>query len=233
MKKCPAFGEELFAWFVDTLQNVKGRLPAFLLLQVAELLAGAHFACAAQGGWLGAAPRRVGLAKSDIWLAAPLAMYLRRFLADCESPLQMQPLGLEEPIGCFLEQCVADSLLASRPRAKGRIGLRRLRPETLVVHSGGLREDVERQRRPQGSCEGALADDPGPLYGHDPVPVAVSAGGWQRDRRLVQGGGGRGQDPGDSASASWRAPSVPGEGLLQVGGCGRVLGVDPRSFQGG
>ena len=33
-------GEELFAWFVDTLQNVKGRLPAFLLLQVAELLAG-------------------------------------------------------------------------------------------------------------------------------------------------------------------------------------------------
>ena len=37
--KVPCIGEELFAWFVDTLTNVKGRLPSCLLLQRAELIA--------------------------------------------------------------------------------------------------------------------------------------------------------------------------------------------------
>ena len=29
--ECPCIGEELFTWFVDTLTNVKGRLPSCLL----------------------------------------------------------------------------------------------------------------------------------------------------------------------------------------------------------
>ena len=37
--KCPAIGEELFAWFVDTIENVKGRLPACLLLLQAQIIA--------------------------------------------------------------------------------------------------------------------------------------------------------------------------------------------------
>ena len=36
--KAPCIGEELFAWFVDTLSNVKGRLPACLLLHRAQLV---------------------------------------------------------------------------------------------------------------------------------------------------------------------------------------------------
>ena len=35
----PCIGEELFAWFVDTLNNIKGRLPSCLLLHRAELVA--------------------------------------------------------------------------------------------------------------------------------------------------------------------------------------------------
>ena len=30
--------EELFAWFVDTLENIKGRLPSALLLGIAVML---------------------------------------------------------------------------------------------------------------------------------------------------------------------------------------------------
>ena len=30
--------EELFAWFVDTLENIKGRLPSAILLSIAEIL---------------------------------------------------------------------------------------------------------------------------------------------------------------------------------------------------
>ena len=37
--KMSCVGEELFAWFVDTLNNVKGRLPAALLLQKAQMVA--------------------------------------------------------------------------------------------------------------------------------------------------------------------------------------------------
>ena len=37
--KVPCIGEELFAWFVDTLTNIKGRLPSCLLLHRAELIA--------------------------------------------------------------------------------------------------------------------------------------------------------------------------------------------------
>ena len=36
--KCPEIGEELFTWFVDSIRNVKGRLPGFLLLHIAGLL---------------------------------------------------------------------------------------------------------------------------------------------------------------------------------------------------
>jgi hypothetical protein len=37
--KVPCISEELFAWFVDTLTNIKGRLPSCLLLHRAELIA--------------------------------------------------------------------------------------------------------------------------------------------------------------------------------------------------
>ena len=36
--KCPELGAELFNWFVDSLQNIKGRIPSFLLLDVARVL---------------------------------------------------------------------------------------------------------------------------------------------------------------------------------------------------
>ena len=36
--KCPEIGDELFAWFVDSLRNIKGRIPSFLLLDVARAL---------------------------------------------------------------------------------------------------------------------------------------------------------------------------------------------------
>ena len=39
LMKVPCIGEELFAWFVDTLNNIKGRLPSCLLLHRAELVA--------------------------------------------------------------------------------------------------------------------------------------------------------------------------------------------------
>ena len=32
---CPAIGAELFAWFVDSIRNIAGRVPSFLLLDVA------------------------------------------------------------------------------------------------------------------------------------------------------------------------------------------------------
>ena len=37
--KMACVGEELFTWFVDTLTNIKGRLPSALLLQKAEMIA--------------------------------------------------------------------------------------------------------------------------------------------------------------------------------------------------
>ena len=36
--KCPELGEELFAWFVDSIKNVRGRMPSFVLLDVARTL---------------------------------------------------------------------------------------------------------------------------------------------------------------------------------------------------
>ena len=33
---CPEIGEELFSWFVDSIRNIKGRMPSFLLLHVAQ-----------------------------------------------------------------------------------------------------------------------------------------------------------------------------------------------------
>ena len=36
--KMPCIGDELFAWFVDTLENIKGRLPASVLLRRAQLI---------------------------------------------------------------------------------------------------------------------------------------------------------------------------------------------------
>ena len=38
-RKAPAVGEELWTWFVDTVDQVKGRLPSFLLLDQARLIA--------------------------------------------------------------------------------------------------------------------------------------------------------------------------------------------------
>ena len=35
---CEELDEELFAWFVDTIQNVQGRLPAFLILEAANVI---------------------------------------------------------------------------------------------------------------------------------------------------------------------------------------------------
>ena len=37
--KCEELDEELFAWFVDSIQNVKGRIPSFLLLDAAQTFA--------------------------------------------------------------------------------------------------------------------------------------------------------------------------------------------------
>ena len=37
--KMACFGEELFTWFVDTLNNIKGRLRSSLLLQKANMVA--------------------------------------------------------------------------------------------------------------------------------------------------------------------------------------------------
>jgi hypothetical protein len=37
--KQAALGEELYAWFIDSVKNVKGRIPSFLLLETATLLA--------------------------------------------------------------------------------------------------------------------------------------------------------------------------------------------------
>ena len=34
--RCPVIAAELFAWFVDSLRNIKGRMPSFLLLDVAH-----------------------------------------------------------------------------------------------------------------------------------------------------------------------------------------------------
>ena len=34
--RCPAIGAELFAWFVDSIRNIAGRVPSFLLLDVAS-----------------------------------------------------------------------------------------------------------------------------------------------------------------------------------------------------
>ena len=36
--KCPEIGAEMFAWFVDSIKNVRGRLPSFILLDVARAL---------------------------------------------------------------------------------------------------------------------------------------------------------------------------------------------------
>ena len=35
--KCPEIGDELYAWFVDTINNVKGRMPSSLLLEKARV----------------------------------------------------------------------------------------------------------------------------------------------------------------------------------------------------
>ena len=32
--RCPELAAELFAWFVDSIRNIKGRVPSFLLLDV-------------------------------------------------------------------------------------------------------------------------------------------------------------------------------------------------------
>ena len=37
--KCPELVAELFAWFVDSIANIKGRMPSSLLLQVARCFA--------------------------------------------------------------------------------------------------------------------------------------------------------------------------------------------------
>ena len=37
--KCPELGSELFSWFVDSVRNVRGRLPSALLLDVARVFA--------------------------------------------------------------------------------------------------------------------------------------------------------------------------------------------------
>ena len=37
--KCPEIADELFAWFVDSIKNIKGRIPSSLLLLVARSLA--------------------------------------------------------------------------------------------------------------------------------------------------------------------------------------------------
>ena len=39
MVRCPEIGAELLAWFVDSIRNIKGRIPSFLLLDVAAGLA--------------------------------------------------------------------------------------------------------------------------------------------------------------------------------------------------
>ena len=39
MMNAMAIAEELFAWFVDTIDNVKGRLPSGLILRMAHTLA--------------------------------------------------------------------------------------------------------------------------------------------------------------------------------------------------
>jgi hypothetical protein len=36
--KCPEIGAELFAWFVDSVRNIKGRVPSSLLLHVAMVI---------------------------------------------------------------------------------------------------------------------------------------------------------------------------------------------------
>ena len=36
--KCPEIGDELFTWFVDSIRNIKGRIPSFLLLDVGGLV---------------------------------------------------------------------------------------------------------------------------------------------------------------------------------------------------
>ena len=48
------------------------------------------------------------------------------------------------------------------------------------------------------------------------MPMAIAAGGWQGDRRAVQGGGGRLTDSRGVASAAGGVVAVPGEGLLPV-----------------
>ena len=35
--KCPEIGDELYAWFVDTINNVRGRMPSLLLLEKARV----------------------------------------------------------------------------------------------------------------------------------------------------------------------------------------------------
>ena len=38
LMKCPEIGEELFASFVDSIRNIRGRMPSFLFLDVARCI---------------------------------------------------------------------------------------------------------------------------------------------------------------------------------------------------
>ena len=74
MVKCPEIGEELFAWFVDSLRNVKGRIPSFILLYM-----GRGFAKVSKQGHL--EDKESGRIAPDVMLDLPKIDYewLRRW----------------------------------------------------------------------------------------------------------------------------------------------------------
>ena len=231
LMKMPCVADELFAWFVDTLDNVRGRLPACLLVQKAQMIAkdlvGIHQLKMEAGEvaphakldlpvinycWLRRWRRTYGVSArmANLRFKAPKKVILLRLRVFWCNMIRVRVLhALLEPEGALaIEGFDQKPLWFTASSQEKTMALR------------GSRKVIVKENVPMTRA----------LYGDDAMRVARAADRWQRNSHLVQSCGRRLAHPREASRSRGGVAAIPGERILQAARCAGVHLLDIGSL---
>ena len=172
--RCPEIGAELFAWFVDSINNIKGRIPSFLLLDVANGLAKALRQGHEQDKEAGVVPPHDVLKMPRIdydWLRRWRRMHhvtwrtvTLRFKCGRDTLLAR--------IQVFWRNVLRVRFLHALLEPHGELVFEGMDQKPLWFTASSQERTLGLRGGEEGGCEGERAHDACEVHGHDPLPVA-------------------------------------------------------------
>ena len=178
--RCEELDEELFAWFVDSIQNVKGRLPACLLLDAATAIAADLLSIHEEEKEKGRVPVHAILRLPKLEGQAGYG-YLRRWRSKYGISYRTVSLRykcnrsvLKRRMRVFWSNVLCVRILHHLLVQRGA----EPRDGELVIQGFDCREDIQHSWSGEGGCERECTAVAKQIHSDDEMRMARSAIGW-------------------------------------------------------